>query len=102
MLGVGDAVGVRRHLAVEHEDLAPATLAPHQFAQVVIGAPVAQAELEDRPGQVTDELHRRVENRDLGLDALEEQVQSAHAAPDSLSARRAVRWYARGGGPVRA
>ena len=48
MRGIGNAVGMGVDLALEHEDLA----LRQQLAQVVVGAAVAEPELEHRPRQI--------------------------------------------------
>ena len=47
---IGDAIGMGRGLPLEDEDL-PAGM---QAAQVIVGAPIAEAELQDRPGDALD------------------------------------------------
>ena len=61
-------------LALEHEDLA----LRQQLAQVVIGAAVAQTELEHRPRHPADLRGGMAEARALGLQAPDEAVEATH------------------------
>ena len=74
MRGIGNAVRVRLDLALEHEDLALS----QQLAQVVIGAAVAQTELEHGPRQSADLRGCMAEARALGLQAPDEAVETTH------------------------
>src|SRR5690606_21402493 len=70
------AVGMRRHLALEDEDFA--LRAP--LAQVIVGAPVAEAELEDHPRQVRHQGHRQIEAIALCLQTAQGAFQTTHRA----------------------
>ena len=72
---VGNAIGMGRHLALEDEDLA----LRERFAQVIVGPAVAEAELEDRAGQIPDHLGRQVQAGALRLEAPDVDVETAHA-----------------------
>src|SRR5690606_936703 len=74
MGGVGNAVRMGVDLALEYEDLALG----QQLAQVVVGAAVAQTELEHRAGQGVDHRSREAETRALRLQAPDEAVETAH------------------------
>ena len=74
MRDIGNAVRVRVHLALEHEDLA----VWQQLAQVVIGAAIAQTELEHRPRHSANLRSRMAEARTLGLQPPNEAVEATH------------------------
>ena len=49
-----------------------------QFAQVIVGPPVAESELQCRPVEVAHQSRRQVEARALGLEPADEAVEPAH------------------------
>lgn len=71
---VGNAVRMGRDVALEHEDLA----CRHQFAQMVVGAAVTQAQFQHGSGQVPDFLRGKVQAGALRLEAANVNVQAAH------------------------
>ena len=76
MRRVGDAVGMGRDLAVEDHDLPFGT----EAAQVVVGAAVAQAQLEHRARHAAHQSHGVVEAGALRLQPADDAVQAAHGA----------------------
>ena len=72
----------RRELAVEHVDVA----AGQALAQMVVGPPVAEAELEDRARRQRARPRRPVETGALGLEAADEGIEPAHRARPPHSA----------------
>src|SRR5690606_36487273 len=86
MLRRRDAGGVRRHVSIEDVDRA----LRQKLAQMVVGAAVAETELERRTGQVGDELRGAVEAGALRLEAPYGAVETAHVVRDSASRSR---WF---------
>jgi hypothetical protein len=77
MRRIGDAGGMRRDLTVEGEDLARAVAAG---AQMIVGAPVAEAQLDHRARHGGDGADRPVEARPLRLEPADEAVEPAALA----------------------
>jgi hypothetical protein len=73
-----DAIGMRSELAIEYVNLALG----HDLAQVIIGAAVAEAELEHRPGHIPDQLGRTIEAGALRPHAANEAIEAAHSHPN--------------------
>ena len=67
--------GMGAHLPLEHEDLP----VRQELAQMIVGATVAQAELEHRPRQLCDPGGREVEAGTLRLEPANETVETAHS-----------------------
>ncbi len=67
---VGDAVGMGGDAAVEDEDLPPW----ENLAQMVVGASVAEAELDHRARDVADQARRRGQAVALGDHAPDEGI----------------------------
>ena len=77
MLGIRDAVGMRRRLPFEDVNRAPRM----QVAQMVVGPSIAKAQLEDRSFNARDPARRGVQAGPLGLQPPDEAVQPAHYRP---------------------
>ena len=80
-----DAVGVGRHLAFEDVDVATGK----EIAQVIVGAAVAQADLEDRSRQLTHLVGQKIQAIALRFHARDEAVEAAHGVRPS---RPSVPW----------
>ena len=65
-----------QYLALEYEDLAVGA----GFAEMVVRTAIAEAELEDRAGQIAHEADRPVEAVALRLEAPKKTVQTAQRA----------------------
>ena len=76
---------MRRHLAFEDVDVA----AGEEVAQMIVGAAVAQPDLEDRTIQPVDRGLQEVQAVALRLHARDETVETAHACPSGGPGRGA-------------
>src|SRR5882757_4548099 len=70
-----DALGMRRHLALEHIDVA----AGKEIAQMIVGPSIAQSNFEDRPGQGVDGRLQEIQTIALRLHARDEAVEPTHS-----------------------
>jgi len=73
MFRIRNAIGMGADSAIEHENVAVGAT----FPQVIVRTPVAEAQLEDRPRQATDQLDGVVEAVALGLQPAQEAVEAA-------------------------
>lgn len=72
--GIGDAIGMGAHFALEHENLTVG----HDFAQMVVRAAVAEAEFEYRAIRSRNHVGESVEAVALCMQAADDTVEAAH------------------------